>query len=192
MNEIEVFCPANQSDWRSWLQQYHDSKQSVWVVFYSKKSQRATINWGEAVDVALCYGWIDSKKIKIDEHTAHQFFSRRKPKSTWSKINKDKVQRLIDEGLMTKAGLDTIRVAQENGSWSLLDDVEALIIPTDLEEAFREYANLKTYFIGLSKSTRKMLLASLVFAKRPETRQKRIEEIIKLSIKQQDNKDEIE
>jgi len=78
MNEIEIFYPASQAAWRQWLETNHLSKQSVWLVFYSKSSDRPSISWSEAVDVALCFGWIDSKKIKIDDHTAHQFFSKRK------------------------------------------------------------------------------------------------------------------
>ncbi|GGE96291.1 Uncharacterized conserved protein YdeI, YjbR/CyaY-like superfamily, DUF1801 family [Chishuiella changwenlii] len=179
MKETEVFYPTSQIAWREWLEKNHLSKQSVWVVFYSKKSEKNSITWSEAVDVALCFGWIDSKKIKIDEETSHQFFSKRKPKSTWSKVNKQKIQFLIESGLMKQAGLDSIEIAKQNGSWTILDEVEELIIPTDLEKAFEKHKDSKTYFLSLSKSVRKMMLASLVLAKRPETRQKRIEEIIK-------------
>lgn len=179
MKQTEVFYPTSQTAWREWLEENHLSEQSVWVVFYSKKSEKETITWSEAVDVALCFGWIDSKKIKIDEETSHQFFSRRKPKSTWSKINKQKIQHLLENGLMTKAGLDSIEIAKQNGSWTILDEVEELIIPTDLEKAFEKHENSKTHFLSLSKSVRKMMLASLVLAKRPETRQKRIDDIIK-------------
>src|SRR5690606_36234564 len=135
----------------------------------------------EAVDVALCFGWIDSKKIKIDEETSHQFFSRRKPRSTWSKINKEKVQRLIENGLMTPAGYQSIDVAKQNGSWTLLDEVEELITPKDLEKAFSKQKGSKEHFLSLSKTARKMMLQSLVLAKRPETRQKRIAEITGLA-----------
>jgi len=146
-------------------------------VFYNKSSGRKTITWSEAVDVALAYGWIDSKKVKIDGETAHQFFSRRKPKSTWSKINKDKVERLMAEGKMTKAGLEAIEMAKQNGSWSVLDEVETLTIPNDLEKAFRKVGGSKKFFLGLSKSVRKAMLQWVVLARRPETRKKRIEEI---------------
>lgn len=177
MNETEIFYPTSQTDWRKWLEKNHHSKQSVWLVFYAKSSEKPSITWSEAVDMALCFGWIDSKKVKIDEETAHQFFSKRKPNSTWSKINKEKVRQLIDSGLMTQAGLDSIEIAKENGSWTILDEVEALIIPKDLEKAFRKHKGSKDYFLSLSKTVRKMMLASLVLAKRPETRQKRIDEI---------------
>src|SRR5690606_23479809 len=97
--EADIFYPASPAAWRKWLQKNHLSKEAVWVVFYTKSSGKKTITWSEAVDVALCFGWIDSKKIKIDEETSHQFFSKRKSTGTWSKINKLKVQQLIESGL---------------------------------------------------------------------------------------------
>ncbi len=176
--EIEIFYPKSQTAWRKWLEKNHLSKQAVWLVFYNKKSKIKSITWSEAVDIALCYGWIDSKKVKIDEETAHQFFSKRKPKSTWSKINKEKVDKLIKQGLMTEAGLKSIETAKENGSWIILDEVEELIIPADLETAFAHKPNAKEFFLSLSKSVKKIILSWLVFAKTTETRQKRIAEII--------------
>lgn len=180
-NSITVFYPESISAWRKWLEKSHLSETAVWLVFYSKKSGRKTISWTDAVDVALCFGWIDSKKIKIDEETSHQFFSKRKPKSTWSKINKEKVINLIDKGLMTKAGMDAIEMAKQNGSWTMLDQVEELVIPEDLEKAFHSKPGSKEYFLSLSKSVRKAMLQWLVLAKRPDTRQKRIDEIAELA-----------
>ena len=179
MNNIEIFYPTSQTQWREWLENNHVLKQSVWLVFHTKESNKETISWSDAVDVALCFGWIDSKKVKIDKYTSHQFFSKRKVNSTWSKINKEKVKRFIEEGLITKAGLDSIKVAKENGSWFILDTVEELIIPTDLEIEFTKYIGAKDYFLRLSKSNKKILLSWIVLAKRSETRQKRIEEIAK-------------
>jgi len=175
--EIEIFYPSSQTAWRKWLQEHHLSKQSVWLVFYAKSSKKPSISWSDAVDEALCFGWIDSKKIKIDIETSHQFFSKRKPQSTWSKINKVKVQKLIEDGLMTQAGLNIIELAKQNGSWNILDEVEELIIPNDLEKAFNKHKGSKDYFLSLSKSIRKMMLTSLVLARLSETRQKRIDEI---------------
>lgn len=137
------------------------------------------------MDVALCYGWIDSKKIKIDPETSHQFFSRRKAKSTWSKINKEKISKLVESGLMAQAGLNSIEIAKQNGSWTLLDEVEALTVPEDLNQALTAKPGAKEFFEGLSKSVRKMMLAWLLFAKRPETRQNRIDEIAELASKGQ-------
>lgn len=183
--EIAIFYPENVSKWREWLQNNHVSEQAVWVVFHTKASQKKSLSWSESVDVALCFGWIDSIKIKVNNETSHQFFSKRKAKSTWSKINKEKITQLIADGLMTEAGLKCIETAKENGSWTILDEVEELIVPADLEEAFKMHAGSKDYFISLSKSSKKMLLQWIVLAKRPETRQKRITEIATLAAKKQ-------
>lgn len=177
-NEIDIFYAASVAAWRKWLVKNHLSKQAVWLVFYNKKSGIKSISWSEAVDVALCFGWIDSKKIKIDENSSHQFFSKRKAKSTWSKINKNKVEKLIEQGLMTEAGYLSIEVARQNGSWTLLDEVEELIIPADMEAEFARKPNSKDFFLSLSKSVRKSMLQWIVLAKTEGTRQKRITEIV--------------
>lgn len=176
--DIPVFYPETLTAWRNWLNKHHEKEPAVWLVFHAKKSGRKTITWSEAVDVALCYGWIDSKKIKVDEHTAHQFFSKRKAKSTWSKINKEKVERLIDAGLMQPAGHAIIEIAKQNGSWTILDDIEALIIPPDLEATLRQHQGAWDAFQGWSKSVKKMALHRIKMARQAETRTKRINEIV--------------
>lgn len=183
--EVEIFYPASRTNWRKWLVKNHLSKQAVWLVFYNQSSGKKSISWSEAVEVALCFGWIDSKKIKIDQETSHQFFSRRKPNSTWSRINKEKVQQLVENGLMTEAGYKSIEVAKQNGSWTILDEVEELIIPKDLDLEFAVKPDSKDFFLSLSKSARKSILQWLKLAKRPETRQKRITEIVELAVQKQ-------
>ncbi|WP_367866213.1 YdeI family protein [Pedobacter sp. WC2423] len=183
--ETTIFYPASLAAWREWLLINHLSQQSVWLVFYRKNSKKPSVTWSEAVDVALCFGWIDSKKIKIDEETSHQFFSRRKPNSTWSKINKHKVQHLIETGLMTEAGLKCIETAKQNGSWTILDEVEELIVPLDLENAFADNPDARDYYLSLSKSARKGILQWVVLAKRSETRLNRIKEILTLAEQKQ-------
>ena len=181
MTEIQTFCPANRNEWREWLQKNHHSKQAVWLVQYKKKSAVPSLSWSEAVDEALCFGWIDSVRKSVDAEKFIQFFSKRKATSVWSKINKEKVQQLIDKGLMTKAGLLTIETAKQNGRWTILDDVEELTIPSDLEKAFKTHKGSKDFFLSLSKSVKKAILQWLVLAKRAETRQNRINEIAELA-----------
>jgi uncharacterized protein YdeI (YjbR/CyaY-like superfamily) len=176
--EIETFCPSNRQEWRQWLHEHHQSKQSVWLVYYKKKTNIPSITWSEAVDEALCFGWIDSTAKPLDEEKYMQFITRRKPKSVWSKINKDKVQRLIEEGMMMPAGYASIDIAKQNGSWSILDEVEALIIPPDLEMGFAAQPGSKEAFLSLSKSAQKALLYGLVLAKQAATREKRIGEVV--------------
>ncbi|SFC04082.1 Uncharacterized conserved protein YdeI, YjbR/CyaY-like superfamily, DUF1801 family [Parapedobacter composti] len=181
MKDHEKLYAATREEWRRWLSENHREKQGVWLVTYSKKSGKPTLTWSEAVDEALCFGWIDSIKKKLDEERAMQFFGKRKPTSTWSKINKEKVSRLIEEGRMTPAGLACVEVAQQNGCWTILDEVEALTIPEDLEAAFLLHDGAKNYFDSLSRSARKAILTWVVLAKRPDTRQKRVNEIAVLA-----------
>ncbi len=178
MQEVETFYPESQAAWRQWLQENHVSKQSIWLIYYKKKANIPSLSWSNAVDEALCFGWIDSTAKPIDDQKYMQFFSKRKPNSVWSKVNKEKVSNLIIKGLMTEAGSKSIERAKQNGTWTILDEVEELIIPKDLDEAFDIHTGTKNYFLSLSKSVRKMMLYRLVLAKRPETRQKRIEKII--------------
>ncbi len=177
MKDVEEYCPCDQKDWRKWLALNHDKKEAVWLIFYKKTSPNHNLAWSESVDEALCFGWIDSTRKTIDEERYIQYFCRRKPKSNWSKINKEKVAKLIQNKLMTKAGLDSIDTAKQNGSWAILDEVEALVIPEDLKEELANYQGSLEYFNSLSKSDKKILLHWVISAKRKETRQKRILEI---------------
>ena len=183
--EIQTFYPKTKNDWRNWLQEHHQSKTGIWVILYKKNSGKPTISWSESVDEALCFGWIDSIKKSLDEERSIQFFSKRKPKSTWSKINKEKIKVLTENNLITKAGLESIEIAQQNGSWTILDEVENLTIPKDLEWALKNNSGAEEYFYNLSKSNKKAMLQWLVLAKRPETREKRITEIAFLASQKQ-------
>ena len=177
MKDAEDYCPNNKTEWRKWLELNHNNKNAVWLIFHKKKSPNYNLSWSESVDEALCFGWIDSTKKTIDSEQYKQYFTKRKAKSNWSKVNKDKVKTLIDQGLMEAAGHKSIEIAKENGSWTILDAVEALIIPQDLKEELINYKGSMEYFDSLSKSAKKILLYWVVSAKRKETRQKRILEI---------------
>ncbi len=174
MKDVEAYCPYDKKDWREWLELNHHKKEAIWLIFHKKKSPNYNLSWSEAVDEALCFGWIDSVKKTIDSEKYKQYFSKRKATSTWSKINKDKVKGLIDQGLMKSAGYRSIEIAKENGSWTLLDEVEALVIPKDLRDELANHQGSMEYFDSLSKSAKKGLLYWVVSAKRKETRQKRI------------------
>lgn len=176
--ETETFYPTNRQEWRQWLLENHNKKQSIWLVHYNKKSNMPSVSWSEAVDEALCFGWIDSTRKSLDNDMFIQFFTKRKPTSVWSKINKEKIERLKQEGLLMPAGLESISIAQQNGTWNILDDVEELEISEDLEMEFNTREGSKEYFLSLSKSVRKSMLQWIKLAKRPETRQKRIVELV--------------
>ncbi|MFN3999382.1 YdeI/OmpD-associated family protein [Algoriphagus sp.] len=179
--DFETFSPKSRQEWRDWLQENHDKKQSIWLIYYKKESKQPSLVYSDAVDEALCFGWIDSKSKPIDSDRYMQFFCKRKAKSVWSKINKAKIDRLTVKGLMTQAGYECIEIAKKNGSWTILDEAEALVIPNDLEEAFQEKPLAKNYFLTLSRSDKRNILQWLVLAKRPETRQNRIHEIVTLA-----------
>ena len=176
--EIETFCPKSRTDWREWLEKNHQSKQSIWLVYFRVSTKIPSLSWSEAVDEALCFGWIDSTKKTIDKERYMQYFTKRKPNSTWSKVNKDKIESLTENNLMTKAGFDSIETAKQNGTWTLMDGVENLIIPEDLKIALNENERSMEFFQRQSKSIQKQLLYWVVIAKRTETRKKRIAEIV--------------
>ncbi|MDR6197635.1 YdeI/OmpD-associated family protein [Siphonobacter sp. SORGH_AS_0500] len=178
MKEVETFYPRSREQWREWLSQHHASQQSVWMVCYKKKSGMPTVSWSDAVEEALCFGWIDSQRKSVDAETFIQFFCRRKPKSGWSKVNKENIKRLTEQGLMTPAGLACIEAAQKDGSWTMLDEVEAGIFPSDLTAALENHPLAQRFLESLSKSNKRAILLWLVMAKRKETRQSRIAEII--------------
>lgn len=177
MDDIEEYCPSDKQDWRKWLELNHKKKEAVWLIFYKKTSSNFNLSWSDSVDEALCFGWIDSVKKTIDSEKYRQYFSKRKANSTWSKINKDKVDYLKSENLMQEAGYKIIEIAKKNGSWSNLDEVEALVIPEDLKKEFNKRVGSLEYYESLSKSVKKILLAWVALAKRAETRQKRVIEI---------------
>lgn len=179
--EIAKFCPTSQADWREWLEKNHQSEKAVWLVYFRVSTKIPSISWSEAVDEALCFGWIDSTKKTIDKERYMQYFSRRKPNSTWSKVNKDKVSKLLENNLMTRAGLESIEIAKQNGTWALMDDVENLIIPEDLKIALNKNEKSMQFFQSQSKSIKKQMLYWVVIAKRIETREKRIAEIAQLA-----------
>ena len=177
-NQLETIYAANSKEWREWLEKNHRTSIGVWLIYYKVKSSQPSIRYSEAVKEALCFGWIDSKLKGLDEERYMQIFTPRKPKSVWSKLNKQYIQELIDRGLMTEAGLEKIAVAKQNGSWNTLDSIEALIISDDLKQALATNETAKKYFEALSKSSKKSILFWIESAKRLETRSKRIEQTI--------------
>jgi uncharacterized protein YdeI (YjbR/CyaY-like superfamily) len=183
-NEPELFYPQSPTEWRKWLQEHHITQSSVWVVFYKKQTGIPTLTWSEAVDEALCFGWIDSVKKKLDEQRSIQYFSKRKPTSMWSKINKDKVDVLITNGRMMPAGMACIDLARQNGTWSMMDEAETLEIPPDLQAALAAVPGTTDFFVAQSRSRRKSMLQWLLMAKTPATRTRRVQEIVLLASQQ--------
>jgi uncharacterized protein YdeI (YjbR/CyaY-like superfamily) len=180
---IKVFHAETAAMWRKWLEEHHQSESAVWLIIYHKSSNTPSVYYDEAVDEALCYGWIDSKPNKRDKESFFQFFARRNPKSNWSRINKERVERLIREKKMSHAGLEMIRIARESGTWNALDEVEKLIMPDDLKALFSQYPKAYSHYERFPRSVKRGILEWILNAKRPETRSKRIRETVMLAEK---------
>lgn len=180
MSEIQEFYFENDKEWRKWLHDNYHSSDGVFLIFYKIDHENESMRWEEAVRVALCYGWIDSTVKSLGDGKRRQYFCRRRPKSVWSKVNKDHIKHLKKVGLMHQSGMNSIKTAKENGSWTALDDVENGIVPKDLQEEFS--ANTKAFdnYNNFTTGQRKSYLYWLNQAKRTETRLKRIAEIIRL------------
>jgi uncharacterized protein YdeI (YjbR/CyaY-like superfamily) len=176
--ELKIFYPKDRKAWRRWLQKYHKKETGVWLTYYRKNSGKSHVSYDDAVEEALCFGWIDSITKPIDEEKYMQKFTPRKVKSVWSALNKRRVGQLIGENLMAPAGLAIIDLGKQNGSWTKLDHVENFVIPPDLAQLLAKNKKVLKYFEGLAKSVRKQWLYRLGNAKLPETRAKRIADII--------------
>jgi uncharacterized protein YdeI (YjbR/CyaY-like superfamily) len=172
------FRPRSRAAWRKWLAAYHASNAGVWVVFAKKHTGLQTVSYPEAVEEALCYGWIDTTLKPIDEQFYAQLFTPRKPRSTWAASNKARVERLIADGLMTDAGLAVIEVAKKNGSWTSIDHIATITVPSELQDALEANKAAAKNWPAYSPSCRKQFLFWLAGAKRAETRAARIKEIV--------------
>ncbi len=167
--------------WRDWLHNNHEQKEGIYLIFFAVSHENESMRWEEAVRVALCYGWIDSTVKNIGPGKRRQYFCPRKSKSVWSKVNKDHIINLKKNDLMHKSGLESIKVAKKNGSWVALDDVEKGVIPKELQDAFNKKPKAFENFKKFTKGQRKSYLYWLNQAKREETREKRIAEIVRYS-----------
>lgn len=178
---VETFEPADRKAWRAWLRKHHASSPGIWLV-YTKGAGR-NLAYAAAVEEALCFGWVDSRPNLIDATRYKQLFSPRQPTSAWSKINKERVARLIEAGLMTAAGLARVEAARANGAWSHLDAVEELEMPADFARALKLNPAARKNFEAFSRSSRKIILGWIHTAKKPETRARRVAEAVALAEK---------
>jgi len=176
LDELELLEPHDRGEWRAWLERNAGTAPSVWLAIGKKGNTVTTLSYEQAVEEALCFGWIDSTVRKLDEHRFRQLYSRRKPNSTWSRINKERVARLEAEGKMAPAGLAAIEVAKANGSWSALDHVEEMIVPDDLARALASNPRARENFESFSPSARKAFLYWISNVKSPAKRAERIAE----------------
>lgn len=180
-NAYPTYYAPDRTTWRAWLEAHHASQPGVWLIYYKKESGKPRVSYDDAVEEALCFGWVDSRPNAIDNEKYMQLFSPRKAKSPWSKLNKARVEKLIAAGLMTPAGLEKIGAAQKDGSWDIYDSVEDLTVPDDLAAALAENPVADMHFRAFPPSSLKNILWWITSAKRPETRAKRVAETVALA-----------
>jgi len=167
--------------WREWLQDNHSRAPGVWLVTFKKGSGEPYLPYGEAVDEALAFGWIDSLPRKLDDKRTMLLMTPRKDGSSWSQLNKRRVERLIAEGRMAEAGFIKVKAAKKDGSWDRLNEVDALVMPLDLMAAFKADPLALEHFEAFPPSSRRGILEWILNAKRPETRARRIDETVRLA-----------
>ena len=167
--------------WRRWLERHHAKSSGVWLLLAKKGSGLASVTYEEAVEEALCFGWIDAKANALDERRYKQWMAPRQPGSGWAVSNKRRVERLKAEGRMAPAGLAAISAAMTDGSWTKLDASGSLTVPRDLARAMKVYPDARRHFDAFPPSARRVILEWIGSAKRPETRAKRIEETARLA-----------
>ena len=163
---------------RNWLSENFARTTGIWLVTYKKSSQRYYLAYRDIVQECLCFGWIDSLPRKLDELRTMTYISPRKQGSNWSKVNKNHIANLQASGLIHQAGLEKIEQAKKDGSWSFLDDVEALIVPEDLKQVFNENKTARSHWDKFPPSVRRGILEWIKNAKRPATRAKRIADTV--------------
>lgn len=163
---------------REWLAANYDKLQGVWLVLHKKGSDKTIITYDEVVEEVICFGWVDSVPNKLDEFRYKLMITPRKKGSGWSKVNKDRIVILQKNGLMTPIGQALIDKSIEDGSWFLLDAIEAGVVPQDLQDALNANPDAEMKFLNFSESNRKQIVRFVESAKRPETRTKRIQEVI--------------
>lgn len=177
---LKEFYAKDRKTWRAWLKKNHRGAENVWLIMYKKVSGTPSVYYNDAVEEALCFGWIDSVANKRDNNSFFLFFSNRKPKSGWSKVNKQRIEKLSKLKLMTSVGLEKIEAAKIDGSWGVLDAIEELIMPVDLKSQFVKNKKALKYFEAFPPSVKKGLYHWIESAKRDETRSKRIGETVSL------------
>ena len=173
---------SSRLEWRRWLEQNHDREKDVWIIHYKKDSGKSSVSYNDALEEALCFGWIDIIMRSVDDEKFILKYSPRKPKSVWSKLNKEKAEKLMKLGKMTDAGLIKIEEAKKNGFWdAAYTNKDRDEIPEDLNEALLQNRDAWNNFYNFANSYWNMYIGWINSAKAEETRKRRIEEVVKRS-----------
>ncbi|CAM4153735.1 bacteriocin-protection protein, YdeI/OmpD-associated family [Cytophagaceae bacterium 50C-KIRBA] len=178
-NKAEILTFHSTQDWREWLEKHHANSPTICLQLSKLKAPEQTISYKEALDEALCFGWIDSQKLPMDDHYWLQKFSQRKPKSIWSKINIQHIERLTQAGKMMPAGLQAVHEAKKDGRWEQAYAAQSeMIIPEDFLVELRKNKPAEFFFQSLNRTNLFAIYFRLQSAKKPETRKKRMEQIL--------------
>ena len=180
MADLKRVQPKSRAAWRAWLEKHHASSQGIWLVFAKKHTGLPTLSYEDAVQEALCFGWIDSLLKSIDDRFHMQTFTPRKPKSRWSATNKARLTKLMKSGAMAPAGLAAVEQAKKSGSWAGYASVDAMTIPPELKRALDANPDAKKNWPTYTASAQRSFLHMVTDAKRPETREKRVRRVIEL------------
>jgi uncharacterized protein YdeI (YjbR/CyaY-like superfamily) len=175
------FHPLTRAQWRAWLKKHHTRNEGVWFISFKKAAKQPIVSYDEAVEEALCFGWVDSKGRKLDEQRSMLWFAPRKAGSGWSAPNKGRVAKMTEAGLMAPAGLAKVQSAKADGSWAALDAVEALEVPPDLAKALAKHPPAAKNFDAFPRSAKRGILEWISNAKRAETRAARIAQTAELA-----------
>ena len=177
--DLPIIQFASRDAWEAWLEEQHASSDGLWLKIARKGSGIETVSYAEAVEVALCYGWIDGQKDKFDENYWLQRFTPRRPRSKWSKINREKATELIKRGEMKPAGLREVERAKADGRWDAAYDAQSTAtVPDDLRRELEKNDPARQFFATLDSRNRYAILYQIQDAKRPETRARRIEKYV--------------
>ena len=179
--ELKSFHPKTRNAWRKWLEKNHSASPGIWLIYNKKSTGKAKLLYNDAVEEALCFGWIDSTLRPIDDKRFMQRFTPRKPKSGWSGLNKKRIEKMTAEGLMTKAGLEKIEAAKKDGRWESLDHIDAIKLPEDFEKALNSNKKAKTNFENFPQFSKKQFLYHINQAKTVTTRKQRIMLCVKMA-----------
>ena len=178
---LAVMAFKDQQAFVDWLQVNHETSSGIWIQLAKKASPRPSVSYVEAVDVALCYGWIDGQSKSCDETSWLQKFTPRRRRSIWAKTNREKVERLMSEGRMQPAGLAEVDRAKQDGRWEAAYDSPRLAaIPSDLQTALQSSPQAHAFFRTLNSQNRFAILFRIQTAKKPATRARRIEQFIRM------------
>jgi uncharacterized protein YdeI (YjbR/CyaY-like superfamily) len=179
---FEKIIVSSIDELKDWLHQNHLQKESVWLVTYKKIVPENYLSTSDVLDELLCYGWIDGIRRKLDDVLTMQLISPRRIEH-WANTYKVRAERLIKEGKMQHAGFQLIEISKQKGLWDFMDDVDKLIVPTDLQEALINYSEAKLFFDAINDSSKRFVLRWIKLAKSDKTRASRIEQIVQLSAK---------